>query len=366
MEDINHLIEKFWQGQATTEEMKYLLVWLDHHGNTWRDTLNKAFIQDLDASAEAEWRDEQAQLLWHRINQVITTEHTVVPIMEKKRRSFGWTALVAASFILVVMGALFFWSQREINRQSASPQQAKIFETVNRHPNVLSFTLPDQSAIKLSTASSIRYDEGFGITNRDIELKGEAYFNVAKLGKLPFTVYANDIMTTALGTEFVVQTMGLERISIRLVSGKVVVTSQKSSGLKMNRVYLKPGQELQIDKKRALAKLTHIKPIAHDRGPHVTKTERYAPHIPLYFDKEPLSQVFAQLSARFHQPFVYNKQQLETILFTGSYAPNDKLLPWLKAVSRMNGLDCKQQNGIIYIHPVAGPIKAIDTVATDH
>ncbi|GAA4777791.1 FecR family protein [Olivibacter ginsenosidimutans] len=353
MEDINHLIEKFWQGKATTAEMEYLLAWLDHHGNDWKETLNKAFLEDIDVSTKPQWQDEQAQRLWVRINQAIEEEINLKLITEKKRKAYAWSMRVAASLILALIAAIIlFRLQTGTKEQTVSTQPAKIFKTVNRDTTTIALSLPDQSIVKLSSASSIRYHEGFGISNRNIQLEGEAYFKVHKLDTLPFTVYANGIVTTALGTEFVVQTKGQEQVAIRLVSGKVVVSSQKNSGLQMNNIYLKPGEELNIDKKKALAKLSTIRQPAPVHSQSANQTERFAPKIPLHFEKEPLSQVFEQLSARFHRHFVYDEEKLKTIFFTGSYAPDDKLFPLLKAVSRMNGLDCIQRNGVIYIYPL--------------
>lgn len=65
-------------------------------------------------------------------------------------------------------------------------------------------TLPDTSEVILNAESELAYSEKKWGTNRNVKLKGEAYFKVAKGKK--FTVATTQGMVTVLGTQFNVET----------------------------------------------------------------------------------------------------------------------------------------------------------------
>lgn len=67
-----------------------------------------------------------------------------------------------------------------------------------------SFTLPDASEVILNAESKIVYSKKNWDTNRNIDLKGEAFFKVSKGNK--FTVETKQGTVTVLGTQFNVET----------------------------------------------------------------------------------------------------------------------------------------------------------------
>jgi transmembrane sensor len=84
--------------------------------------------------------------------------------------------------------------------------------------------LADGTKVWLNDESSLRYPVGFAGRERDLELKGEAYFEVTKSEKLPFRVRTSSLMTVVLGTHFNVRDYPAEhRPRTTLLEGKVVV-----------------------------------------------------------------------------------------------------------------------------------------------
>lgn len=61
--------------------------------------------------------------------------------------------------------------------------------------------LSDGSTVVLNARSELRFPSRFGDTLREVELKGEAYFEVSK-GKAPFVVKAGDARVKVYGTRF--------------------------------------------------------------------------------------------------------------------------------------------------------------------
>ena len=99
--------------------------------------------------------------------------------------------------------------------------------------------LPDGSMIWLNAASSLTYQPDL-LENgkRQVLLKGEAYFEVAKDAEHPFVVKSRDQEITVLGTHFNVNSYGNEpEVSTTLLEGSVRVTAAKEN------VTLSPGQQ---------------------------------------------------------------------------------------------------------------------------
>lgn len=62
--------------------------------------------------------------------------------------------------------------------------------------------LPDGSIVWINAKTNLKYSSQFGLTNRDIFLDGEAYFEVHKDKENPFSVFMGDMKVTATGTQF--------------------------------------------------------------------------------------------------------------------------------------------------------------------
>jgi transmembrane sensor len=108
-------------------------------------------------------------------------------------------------------------------------------------------SLPDGSVIWLNAASSIRYPTVFSGNERKVEIRGEAYFEVAKNAAKPFKV---KILTASgsggevevLGTHFNINAYDDEAvIRTTLLQGSVRVTMGSASTL------LVPGEQVQVN-----------------------------------------------------------------------------------------------------------------------
>jgi ferric-dicitrate binding protein FerR (iron transport regulator) len=102
----------------------------------------------------------------------------------------------------------------------------------------LTFTLPDSSTVILNSGSEVKYSSDFG-KQRDIWLKGEAFFKVTKNINSPFTVHTNDFDVKVLGTEFNVNGSAINQ-TISLSKGKVNVLLKESK----DEINLLPNEEL--------------------------------------------------------------------------------------------------------------------------
>ncbi|MFT4016739.1 MAG: FecR domain-containing protein [Agriterribacter sp.] len=111
-----------------------------------------------------------------------------------------------------------------------------------RGSKVIQLTLNDGTKIWLNTESEIRYPIAFTSTSREVEMKGEAYFEVAKDAAKPFVVKSNGTAIQVTGTHFNVNAyMDEVSLNVSLLEGGVKVS--KGS----NTVTLMPGEQAQVN-----------------------------------------------------------------------------------------------------------------------
>ena len=100
--------------------------------------------------------------------------------------------------------------------------------------------LEDGSKVWLNAESSIRFPSSFSPTERKVELKGEAYFEIAKNSARPFTVNVEGQSIQVLGTKFNVNGYTNEAsLKTTLIEGSVKVSNPIAN------LILKPGQQAQ-------------------------------------------------------------------------------------------------------------------------
>ncbi|HEY8971728.1 MAG TPA: FecR family protein, partial [Puia sp.] len=88
--------------------------------------------------------------------------------------------------------------------------------------------LADGSRVWLNSASSLRFPTTFIGARREVELKGEGYFEIEKDRNKPFTVAVNDMKVQVLGTRFNTMAYPDEKtINTTLLDGSVVVSEGK-------------------------------------------------------------------------------------------------------------------------------------------
>ena len=94
--------------------------------------------------------------------------------------------------------------------------------------------------VHLNSMSSLRFPVAFTTGKREVELQGEAYFEVSKTGQ-PFIVNVNGMQVEVLGTTFNISAYPNEEYQTTLVNGSVRVSAEKGESL-----ILKPSQQATI------------------------------------------------------------------------------------------------------------------------
>ena len=118
-----------------------------------------------------------------------------------------WPNLTVAASIAIILG-IFLYNPQKIYTSNYGEQ--------------ISVTLPDGSEMILNAKSIASFDKSSWNVNREVSLKGEAFFKVKKGGK--FTVVTDNGNISVLGTQFNVQSQD-SFFEVTCFEGKVKVQS---------------------------------------------------------------------------------------------------------------------------------------------
>jgi len=282
---------------------------------------------------EEEWEEfqpphslspELSGKLWDGINK-----NTTAPVLSYSY--FRWVAVAASVLIVVGLSWQFMFKKNETTVAGASAVAATK-NIVNTTPQKKALTLSDGSTVDLLPSSTLSYREDFNTLKRDVALKGEATFDIARDVAKPFSVYCNSVLITVLGTRFTVNSYDSNTVTkVVLHEGRVMAKIfDPSSRDNKNEYYLSPG-DVFIYKKSA--RILHLEK---------DKDDNYV------FDNCPLDVVFDQLQIVYNTKITYNRTELGNRTFIGKIDKKDPLSHILQSIVLLNNFELhKQDDGYI-------------------
>jgi len=166
-------------------------------------------------------------------------------------------AVLTIPLLAFTIWSLFFQESKTAPVEMAQNEITwqKIHSPVGMRSHVV---LPDGTNLWLNAGSHLRYGIPFTRENREVELTGEAFLDVAKSENLPFLVKAGNAEVEVLGTQFNVNAWPeSEQIQVALKEGKVKFRFAGDGG---NWKYceLQPNDFLEFDKINRTVTLENI------------------------------------------------------------------------------------------------------------
>jgi transmembrane sensor len=382
-EEIKLLLERYASDLCTPDEKEWVEAWLRHEATqsdwSWK---NKSHVQNV------------KQRIAAKIEQQL-------PISIRKRTPFNyWLTGIAATFLLIVMSVVFLQQNgpEQLNAQNiiALPEQiggpeltmangtvvdlADLKEgTTNRQGrasikklegNSLIYSyqnnmgaepiekqfnrlripagtsyqlvLPDGSKVWLNACSELSFPTVFDKESREVSLKGEAYFEVARQSKQPFIVEANGSQISVIGTAFNVSAyQDEEKVITTLTEGAVAVSLNNHS------LILKPNEQ-------ATADLTN-----HRIGKAQVDPEVFLAWKSDYFvfDDLDIKSIMHQISRWYNIEVVF-QGNIPTKKFGGTFSrskPIEELLAYLEQLGnirfKLNNISFMQKERRIIVMP---------------
>jgi len=345
MEITEALILKFFRQECTPGERTAVNKYFDDYPDELDKYLDEQGWMDL---AEKSPLPEE---LSKQMLEVIESHIQVTPV----RRIFPFKSLAIAASIIIISAVVVLIAnnlkQGKITNVLLADTKKnltdKVFDTVdNKTDHTIMVLLSDSSNVLLTAKSKVIFRKVFDKDKRDVYLHGEAIFKVTKNKHRPFTVYAGNFSTTALGTSFKITAFeNSTQTVIRLFTGKVVVKQLNTvNGQRHAAVYLEPGYMAEANNlmndikvsgfevEKAAAKSTGEASIAFDNDL-------------IIFKNQSLGAVVNALKKAYHIDIAVDPKDISNRYFTGTVNQKSET-PYtvLSTIARLNNLKVIKQN----------------------
>ena len=302
--DIEGLIYDYLAGELSEEKQKELLAWInadDAHQKMFSDAV------DFWAIAHVPYFSAQAKKDFSRY---FTTPSTLKKQTSKfflSNRS-KWYQIAAAVLLLFVVNFGFFRAGQYMQKDK---ETVSYCETTVPMGSSTKMVLPDQSVVWLNAGSTFRYSTDFNKSARTVELKGEAYFEVAHDSLKPFIVKSSHLDIRVLGTHFNVKAYeDEENTQVSLVSGKVHVHVNSDDATVSNDINLYPNEQLSYNKAEKTLKIQDVK--GSDTYTWIKGK--------IQFENQTFDRIAKDLERRFNVHIIIESSFLPNEVFTGSFS----------------------------------------------
>lgn len=285
------LITRYLSGNADSGEIQQLEDWVQ------ADPENKAQFKAMKkvwmlSGMEDGWQEVPTEALWEQTSAKLFGEAKVVD-MQAKTSPFNWLGIAAAVVLLLIVSVFLFRNAFE-----SKPYLAQAFAEARE------VKLSDGSQITLNQSSLIRFQELNDQGQREVQLEGDAFFEVTRDTLHPFVIRSQDIEVEVLGTAFYVDAREQEEeIQVIVESGRVAVRSSGQEEILTagdKAVFTKQDQKLRKAKNE-------------DPNFMALKSRR------LIFEGSPMEEVAFALSRQYGVDFVFEREELKSCPLDAEY-----------------------------------------------
>jgi ferric-dicitrate binding protein FerR (iron transport regulator) len=367
-----NLIAKKLAGEATPEELLQLESLLRNNPElhyplqTITDLWNHTSPHDKDLAEKAfsVHVDRMADLkLDYEPYASVDLPEDLFP---RKKSPYRRLAFIITPILILVIGTIWLYSKPSHSAAvAASASQAppvrdnEIFTNTGSRTHV---NLPDGSKVWLNAGSRIDYGKEFGVTHREVELTGEAFFDVAPNPNKPFVIHTKRIDILVLGTSFNVKSYPTDKTTeTTLIRGSIEVSIHSRPS---DKIILKPNEKLVISNEDSIRQvkarpheikadqslLTIQKPTYYENTGTVVETSWVDNK--LVFQDEAFSDLARKMERWYSVTIRFDSPRLEQLQFTGTFEKEtiQQALEALKLTDREAKFKYTVDGTVITIH----------------
>ncbi len=220
MEDAKYLdlMAKYLSGNLTGQERAELFAWVEANAGNRKFFEEMIHLWSISKEYEEEPFDTDVETAWEQVNRRLSDRSeeesssgaapsAKVLRLSKGRRWFRYAAVI----LLLVAAAAWAW---------VDPLGWRLTTIATTGGELRELILPDGSEVSLNEETTIAYRWPFW--QRQVNLTGEAFFEVQRRENSPFTIQSGGATTTVLGTSFNVRAYPAEnKVEVAVKTGTV-------------------------------------------------------------------------------------------------------------------------------------------------
>lgn len=322
-EHIDSLIARYLSGEASHEEVVQLENWMNASKANKKHFDGIKFIHEKTVSSHRRLQFDTDKA-WNTLHKKMHQAHQK-PTSDTKVIKFNTKLLIGIAASITLLVGLFIWYTQFFTKSSTVHEIAFISsEKVER------ISLADSSKIVLNRNSKILYSSGYGIKNREVKLKGEAYFDVVHNAEMPFKVETDGVIIEDVGTAFNIKSLtdsGFVEVFVN--SGSVRFYNAKNVG-----IVLKGGETAIYNKKEnTFSKINSV-----DENKLSYETRKFM------FDNTSLAEVLAKLGEVYQVKMEITNPKLKGCQITVKF-DNENIDEIANIISETMGLTLIKKGG---------------------
>lgn len=335
------VFEKLIKNQISKEEFDGLLAGLDDEDvlaryEVFLQTQFESEVANHFSKLENESKPNESDrnvIKKHTSEKKLTTK--------KNRRDFP-IAAVLVIFVGLLFSVFFIISQtkssktenKEIVKTTIIPE---IITKSTPRGRKFRMNLDDGSFVHMNSASNIIYPNRFDEDSREIEIMGEAYFDIKRDEVRPFRIKVKDYYVEVLGTSFNIQAYeDEEEFSVTVESGTVKVNFDKEGN---NSVVLEKDQKLIFNPKTNVSEIVDV-----ESGEELSWRKGI-----LRFDSTPLAKVEKIIERWYGVNLIIGRNDLYKKTITGIHQ-NKNLKSVIEALTYATGSKYTIKNNSIILN----------------
>jgi len=325
------LIEKYYRNTCSEKELIAVLAWFEESAestdgksflfNTWEEMTDEDEKQKTDL-------DHILNRIHHQINlkkteNLLYDEPQEINRYKKREYLIKFFTKAAAIFLIPILiyGAYISYKYEGIKQQAQAI--SPYYEVTSSFDAITKVALPDGSAVWLNYGSTLTYPASFKGNTREVELKGEGFFEVAHNTRIPFIVKAGDLEVVARGTAFnIAAYIDDDRVETSLINGKVELSRVNPDGEVVSMINMKPNDLIIYSK--ANHKIKRF--VIQDDRNYSWKEGK------LILIEEPLNETIKLLGRKYNADFVIKDHKLNELNFSATFV-NESLPEVMKLLS---------------------------------
>jgi ferric-dicitrate binding protein FerR (iron transport regulator) len=337
-----NLIAKKLAGEATPEELKELDTLLRNNpelyypfqtiADLWKHTSPKE-----KALAERAFSTHLDRMEDLRIDFRPAVPDTSIETPSRSKGSrFRRMAWLAIPSLCLIIGLTWYFQHKPSTNTpllvgaNVVPHTNAANEILTGNGSRTHLSLPDGTKVWLNAGSRIDYPKNFGISGREVDLTGEAFFDVAPDAGKPFVIHTRKIDIRVLGTKFNIKSYPTDRTTeTTLIKGSIEVSIRNRPS---DKIILKPNQKLVVADDDSLMKTpaSHHNILKTNQPPVFVGKPTFEAHTgamietswvdnKLIFQCEGFGELSRQMERWYGVSIKFDNPRLEELQFTGIF-----------------------------------------------